>query len=87
MIIDIENSTIKIEVNSDINVIHKSQLAFWEFSLMGDIYYAPFNQNLYLKIINYFKQTDITIELGINAKEYSQRLESTALSLDRKSVV
>lgn len=83
MIIDIENNTIKIEVDSDFNVIHKSQLAFWEFSLLGDIYYAPFNQNLYLKIINYFKQTDINVELGINAEEYSKRIESTALSFEK----
>ena len=78
MKIDINKKQIFIETSSsDISSTVKSQLYFWNFEpdYSNNVYFAPLERQLFIKLINHLKEEQIRFEFKDAAKKYSQELE------------
>ncbi|MEM9299575.1 MAG: DEAD/DEAH box helicase [Bacteroidota bacterium] len=85
MIIDIQHDNILIYDSGNLRPVHKSQLSFWQFIFGGepDHYVKPIEDELFLKLIKYFKKEQIEFVLTKAAQEYTDELKSRNLNFQR----
>jgi SNF2 family DNA or RNA helicase len=83
--VDIQHSKIiLIPSNNELGSIHRSQLSFWDFTFdySQNLYTAPLDQQLFLKVTRYFAKEGIVFYLEDTAKKYSEKLAVTTLNFE-----